>query len=790
MKKTLLISFLILSVFVAKAQQGIQVIRGSVKDQQSKYQIPGAVITIIGSDPLIGTTTDENGDFRLENVPLGRHNLKISYLGYSEKIIPNVLVQQGKQTALLIELEELVLESEEVVITAETDKTQAINEMSTVSTRQFSREEAARYAGSLNDPSRMASNYAGVSGANDSRNDIVIRGNSPTGLLWRMEGLPIPNPNHFGSLGTTGGPVSILNYNQLANSDFMTGAFPAEYGNATSGVFDLQMRSGNNKKREYLGQIGLNGFEMGAEGPFSKKSRASYLINYRYSTLSFFKAIGINFGTGQSVPQYQDLSFKVDLPTKKLGRFTLFTILGDSYIEFLESNLDTTKGNANLYGNDGYDIYFRSRMGVSGLNHTIFLNSNTFIKSGISVSGATNAIRSDSLNLKTRTPLDNYNSSKNENRIVGTIQFNKKFSAKNTLHAGTYITNIIFNYDERLYKRPQNEWRSLSRSDGSSILSEIFAQWKHRFSDKLSTNVGLHYQYFAYNNASALEPRMGLKWQFKTKQSLNFGLGLHNQLQPMPVYFISTRRPDGTYSLTNKDLGFTQSSQVILGYDNNISANWRIKLETYFQYLNNVPVETKSSSYSLLNFGADFSNPDVDSLVNKGTGKNYGVELTIERFLSNGFYLLSTNSLFDSKYTGSDGVERNTAFNGRYVQNFLAGKEFKLNRRYTFITDIKLTFAGGKRILPVDLEKSKIKGTQVNDTRNPYVDQLPAYFRPDLKLSMRREGKKITQELVLSLQNVINRQNLFTRNYSRKDGVMKDVYQLGFFPVPQYRVLF
>jgi hypothetical protein len=148
----------------------------------------------------------------------------------------------------------------------------------------------------------MASNFAGVSGANDARNDIIIRGNSPSGLLWQLEGLNIPNPNHFGSLSSTGGPVSMLNNNVLDKSDFMTSAFPAQYGNALSGVFDLSLRNGNNEKYEFLGQVGFNGFELGAEGPFSKNSKSSFLINYRYSTLALFQQIGINFGTGSATP--------------------------------------------------------------------------------------------------------------------------------------------------------------------------------------------------------------------------------------------------------------------------------------------------------------------------------------------------------------------------------------------------------------------------------------------------------------------------------------------------------
>lgn len=790
MKSLHALLFVLLASLYATAQQGTQTIRGNVLDQQSKYQLPGVAVVIVGSDPLLGTTTDENGEFRLSNVPLGRHTLKLTYLGYAERTIPNLLVQQGKETFLTVEMEEMVIESEEVVVTAETDKTQSLNEMTTVSSRQFSREDAARYAGSLNDPSRMAANFAGVSGANDSRNDIIIRGNSPTGLLWRLDGLPIPNPNHFGATGTTGGPVSMLNYNQLANSDFMTGAFPAEYGNATSGVFDLQMRTGNNKKREYLGQIGFNGFELGAEGPFSKNSRASYLINYRYSTLGVFKALGINLGTGQAVPEYQDLSFKVDLPTTKAGRFSVFAIGGISYIEMLESTKDTTKSSNSLYENDGYDIYYGTKTGMAGFNHLYFLNTNTSLKTGVMVSGLSNDARSDSVALKTLKTFDDYLGIRQETRVIGSLVLNKKVSAKNTLLAGTYVHRIGFNYNERVFERLQNYWKKTNVSDGYSVLTELFAQWKHRFNNQFSLNVGAHYQHLALNNASAIEPRLGFKWQFLPKHSLNLGAGIHNQMQPIGIYFVQTRLQDGTYEATNRNLGFTQSNQLVLGYDYNFSKNWRVKAETYYQQLSNVPVERRSTSMSLLNYGADFGFNDVDSLTNSGTGYNYGVEVTLERFLSNGFYLLSTTSVFESRYKGSDGIERNTAFNGNYVLNLLFGKEFKIKSKLTFLVDLKATYAGGRRYIPIDIEKSKLENQTVYVHNQAFEEQLPAYFRPDLKLTLRKEGKKITQEWVLSLQNVINQQNLFARSYSRTQEKITDQYQLGLFPVPQYRILF
>ena len=352
----LIICIFINSVF---SQELTQTIRGAVIDKQTQSPLPGAVITILNEEPLKAVTTDENGKFRFDNVLLGRKQLRIALISYKEKS-QTVVLTTGKETVLNIELEESAVQGQEVVISAEIDKTKSNNKMATVSSRIFSTEEASRYAGSRGDPARMAANFAGVSGANDSRNDIIVRGNSPLGVLWRLNGLDIPNPSHFGSMGSTGGPISILNNNTLDNSDFMSGAFPADYGNATAGVFDLKMRTGNNEKYEFLGMVRFNGFELGAEGPFTKKKKnASFMVNYRYSTLAVFKYIGLDFGTGSAVPQYQDVTFKVDLPTKKAGKFSIWGIGGLSYAELLQSQ--QSKDN-NLYGYSGLNMLFRSNV--------------------------------------------------------------------------------------------------------------------------------------------------------------------------------------------------------------------------------------------------------------------------------------------------------------------------------------------------------------------------------------------------------------------------------------------
>ncbi len=240
------------------AQSLTQTIRGKVIDKQSKSPLPGATIQLMGVEPIQGTLADEEGNFRLSQVPVGRRTLKVRYVGYNEQIISDLVIGSAKEVIVTIELEESLVQTEEVVVTADTEKDKANNELAFISARTFNIDETRRYAGNRNDPARMAANFAGVSGADDARNDIIIRGNSPIGLLWRLEGIAIPNPNHFSGLGTTGGPVSILNNNLLTSSDFFTSAFPAEYGNATSGVFDIKMRPGNNEQHELTGQVGFN----------------------------------------------------------------------------------------------------------------------------------------------------------------------------------------------------------------------------------------------------------------------------------------------------------------------------------------------------------------------------------------------------------------------------------------------------------------------------------------------------------------------------------------------------
>jgi len=785
----------------AANEQLTQTIRGTVVDKINHATLPGANVIILNSQPLVGTVTDVNGRFRLEKVALGRVSLKISFLGYQDVVLTNLNLNTGKEVVLEVEMEELVITQKVVEIKAKADKSATNNEMTTVSSRGFSVEETQRYAGSLNDVARMASNFAGMSGANDARNDIVIRGNSPTGLSWRLEGVEIPNPNHFGASSSTGGPVCMINNNLLANSDFLTGAFPSEYGNATSGVFDLKLRNGNNEKHEFLGQIGFNGFELGAEGPIQKSKGSSYLVNYRYSTLSVMKAMGFDFGTGTGIPFYQDGSFKINLPSTKIGSFSVFGLGGKSDIKIWDSEKDTTKTQVDFYGGEGFDLTNGSEMFTGGLTHTLIFNKNIYTRLILSASRHNFKTSMDSLVPHTVEKIAYYRNDFTENMLTASFIYNQKFSSRMNLKAGVTARNEDFDLQESVFFAEDQAMRTTTAFVGKAMLYQAYAQLQYKFSENLKLDGGLHTQRYSVNNAGSFEPRLGMKWEYANNRAFSIGYGMHSQILPATIYFRQTRMPDGSYKKLNEDLPMLESQHLVLGHDWNLNENLRLKTEAYGQYLQHAGVNGgQNDYYSLLNEGASFGYGTPDTLKSTGTGYNYGLELTLEHFLNKGLYYLATVSLFDSKYKGSDDKIRNTAFNTNYVVNLLLGKEFALGKasgnskkalNYLGF-DIKTTWAGGQRYVDFITVKNPEDPFYHRELLkdNAYEKRYGDYLRTDLKISFRRNGKKITQEFAIDIQNLFDQKNMYSEQFNRQTGEKTNVYQMGRLIIPQYRINF
>ena len=780
-------SFLLLSLLIFNstfAQNNKQNIRGVIVDKLTQSPINGASVQLTNSKKI--AITDTSGIYTLSEINPGRYDVKVTFNGYKEALIANVMLNSGKETILDISLEEDYKSLKDVIVKS-SNKSSSINKMATVSARTFSMEEVNRYAGGRSDPARLAANFAGVSTPDDSRNDIVIRGNSPTGVLWKIDGMNVTNPNHFASIGTTGGAVSALNTNLLKSSDFFTSAFPAEYGNANAGVFDIGFRNGNNKKRETTLQLGvITGLEATTEGPIKKDNGSSYLVGYRYSLAGIAQAMGINIGT-TSTPSYQDLSFKINSGTSKIGKFSLFGILGTSTI-----NLESGGKDNSLYGN-GNQADFASKLGIIGLSHFKQINSKSYISSAIGL----NYSKTDVTNYGfERNTLSSYEQEVSKTAKTGynfSTSYNAKISSKLFLKVGldNQLLGLDLNYKTK--QRSIDDFKQVWDYNSQTNLSQAYIQTKYNISEKLTLNTGIHAQKFFLNNSTSVEPRLGLKYDINNKSSLTFGYGLHSQMQPINVYFLQTQNADGTYSYNNKNLDFTKSNHFVIGYNLQPAQDWRIKTEVYYQNLYNVPVNTFSSSYSMLNTGAGFKTDLEDNLTNGGTGKNYGVELTVEKFFSKGYYGLFTSSLYESKYTGSDRVERNTAFNGKYVYNILAGKEWNVGagKRNKISIDLKFTNAGGRYYTPIDVTASQTSDREQLSS-NVYSTQYPNYFRMDIKMgyTFNSKVKKMSQTLSLDLQNVTNHNNVFSQSYDNRNQNVSWKYQLGFFPNLVYKIQF
>jgi len=760
------------------AQIYFQNVRGRVTDKDTKVSLPGANIILLNSEPLLGSVTDVNGYFRLEKVPVGRQSFKISFLGYEDVVLREIEISSAKETYFNIELKPNFIQSEEVVITAKQEKHQQINNMSVLSTRSFSVEETNKYAGSWGDPSRMAANFAGVSIVSDKRNDIIVRGNSPMSVLWMLDGVEIPNPNHFAVAGSSGGAISMLNNNLLDNSDFHTGAFAAEYSNALSAVFDLKLRNGNNENREYIAQAGVNGFEAGAEGPFIKAKKASYLINYRYSTLTLLDKMGISII--EAIPNFQDLSYKINFPLKK-GFVSLWGIAGKSDADYKpEKSLEFLSPPQNRAG-----YISGTRMGITALSFQHLLSQKTYIKTNLSVSVYNPFDSSDSTGLDFKV-YEKYFSEFTEYKYNINTLINSKINNRNIIRAGVMAQSVeLINNNYHVYYMPEAQKNIISSVNGKLQKANVHVQWLHYLNKNFLFTAGINAMQLFLNNKNCIEPRLSMKWDFLKQNTLTAGFGIHNQTQPYAIYFLETTDSSGQIKFANKNLDFSESTHFILGYQHQFSENIRLKLETYYQSLRKIPMSSTNPYFSMLNFATDDNIMNYKQLVSNGKAYNYGLETTFERFLNKGYYYLLTATLFESKYYDGFDNLRNTRFNTNYLLSVLTGKDFKFRfqKNSTCGLHARFSYIGGQRYIPIDLNTSNNYGFLVYYDSLAFNGQYPAFIKLDLRLRYRLNMKHLAGELALDVTNIFNRKNI---EFQRYDPYLKEVsyvYNLSRIPV-------
>ena len=776
MKKIILIAITVLAFQSMIANNYSQTVRGFVTDRDTKTPLFGVNVLIVGSDPLQGAATDMDGYFKIENVQVGRISLQLSCLGYETLTIPNINVGTGKEVFMNFEMQESLTNLSEVIISGNAVKGEVNNEMSIISARQVTVEETMRFAGSLDDPSRMVSAFAGVTNDPLGNNDIVVRGNSPKGILWKLEGVDIPNPNHFSNESTTGGPINALSSNMLANSDFYTGAFAPEYGNAISGIFDVKMRTGNNEKPEYTVGIGALGVDLAAEGPFKKGYSGSYLFNYRYSSLSLLDNLGIvDFG---GVPKYQDLSFKVNLPAGAAGSFYLFGLGGLSGI------------NDEFEDNEGVIMEkeeYKSHMGTIGLVHYYHFSPDAYLRSSVSASG--NGSSYDSYELSDSAMMFTGSGQWDKTTLRGSVSFSKKFNAAHRLMTG--MSYDYYSYDMHDTYRDDDVWKNAIQLDYNSGLLQAFATWKYRISPKITMVSGLHYTQFMLNNSYAVEPRIALNWQVSPKGMISAGFGRHSMVESIVTYYVSVYDEEGIPSQPNINLGLSKSDHYIIGYEHQLTRKLNSKIEIYYQNLYSIPIENIDTSYySLINESHGY----VDkALVSEGHGYNCGIELTFERYFFDSYYFLITGSIFDSKYKAMDGKWRNTIYNTGYAANFLIGKEFtigKPEKGNKLNVNVKFFLNGGNRYLPVDLEESRSEGKSVYNTSEAYNSGLDKVYQTNFTASYSINRPKVRHEIYLDIYNVFNNQARVYEYYDEYKHNLGYYNQLNMIPNIMYKIHF
>jgi hypothetical protein len=592
-----LISFMFCSI--VNAQELTQIIRGQVIDAESQSPVAFASFAVVTTNPPMGTITDEKGYFRLEKVPIGRHNFQVSCVGYETQLISEILVSSGKEIVLTIKAKEQITKLEDVSVKAYTKKDKPINNMATLSARTFSVEEARRYAGGFDDPGRVASSFAGVCTENLRDNSIVVRGNSPKGLLWRLEGVEIPNPNHFANMETFGGGgISALSALVVGNSDFFTGAFPSEYGNAVSGVFDIKLRSGNDEKNEHAFQIGAMGIDISSEGPLNKKTRASYLFNYRYSTMGLIKAV-FPPEIKDFIPTYQDLCFKLNIPTQKSGIFSIWGLASD------DSQGTKAEQDSALWEmtDDRTNDDIVQRTGALGLNHRFIFTRKTYINSTLALTGDFRKYRStilgDDLNLYAYEYVSNQN-----HKYTFTSVLNYKHSPKVAFQTGFVIDNMHYNSQIKFAPVIGQDMMTIANEKDNTFLFQYFIQSKTNITEQFILNAGIRTNFFALNKEWIVEPRLGLSYNITNAQSVSIAYGKHSRLEPLTLYFAKVN-DNNTISQPNKELKLGKSHHFVFAYDLSINPNLRLKVEPYIQYLVDVPV-IADSSFSVLNMNADF----------------------------------------------------------------------------------------------------------------------------------------------------------------------------------------
>lgn len=771
MNKLLSFFFLLGSAAVYAQQQNI---RGTVTDQISGQPLAGVQVSF----EAYAVTTDSLGYFLLAGLPVGRVSITCRAGGYEVYRSEELLLNSRKEIFLEVTLKPNGIILNEVKVSGKYSlDAEPVNPTAFVSVRSFTPEETERIPAAMSDPARMALSLSGIqSGRYDDENQLIIRGNSPMGLLWRIEGVDIPSPNHFTKHGSSAGGVTLFSTAVIAKSDFFTGGMPAEYGNALSGVFDIRLRKGNDQKNTNSFKAGLLGIDLSTEGPI-KKGRSSYLINYRYSTFGLINRMKLYLSDERSLKTFEDLSFNLVFYSKDHKTRTNIFGVGGFSTEHEYPVKDPAKRDPGIQ-DEWEDLDRDNRVGIAGVSVQRTMNHRSSLKAGLALVGSQIKITEDTLDLKD-VRFRYENEIYLDKRISGSLHYVNQLSKRTFFKSGFIINYLNFKFFKELYPRyllndpakKDDARRLFADGDGTTHYTQAYALVMHDLTPRLRLNAGFHLLRHGLNRETSLEPRLSAKYWLNSTHQFSMAAGLYSQLIPMSTYFVTQKVVDDdrvSYHYPNKNLNFPRTFHLVLGHTLRMRENWKLVSELYYQNITRVTIQPlKDSNFWFLNYASGW--PDVE-VVAQGEGENYGLDVALEKRFSNRYYLLLNGSVYDALFTTLDKIPYKSAFSDGYSSALTFGKEFKVGTG-SLHAGARVLYNGGFRYSPADVEKTMQLRFYYPVIAQTNALRSPAYFRIDTRISYRINLKKLASVVSLDIQNLTNRQN-YTRavfNYSKKE---------------------
>ncbi len=751
-----------------------QNVRGQVIDKYSRLPVVGALVSVDNVYPFLSAYANDNGLFTIERVPVGRQTFSVEMKGYSRLEQKGIVVSTGK---------ELFIELEISNIDAETG-TKPNNELLLVSSRSLSVEEMQRFPATFNDPNRMNMSFAGVQPLRDGDSDVNTRGNSSMTALYRLEGLDIPNPNHFAFMAVMGGGLTVFSTSVLNGGDWSIGAWSADYGNSISSATDLKFRKGNKYKREHNFQAGLLGLNLATEGPI-KKERSSYLINYRYSTLGILSAAGIYLVRDNVSNTFQDVSFNVNFNSQNnKTSASIFGVVGISTENWF------IKKDSNQWLTD-LD-YIRNKNGSSlailGANINHSFNEKSFINIVVGATASNmyfNRWKPDNINLTSGTVIDTHLYRNLSASLAAT--YNRRIGEKIVLKTGLIAKEMLFdlNYgktDTGVYTRIIS---ALNRTE----LIQGFAAGVYRPSQKLVISAGLHSLFFTLNNSYSVEPRLAIRYKMFKKTALGLAYGQHGAVLPMGAYFVQQLNPNtGEQEQVNRNLKLLQAHHFVASVEQKLSENSYLLIEGFYQQIMNAPIRDEINS-TFWYFNTRDTQGD-GRYISEGEGRNYGVNLTLEKKFSQGYYAILAANFSYSQYKVLDNIWRSTQNDARFFNVLTGGREINLRNNQTLQLNARIFFGEGIRYILPDTAATLAQDRLVLNTELGWAGRPNYYFRTDIRVAYRKNFKKTSFVASLDIQNASNHKNQRDVQYNEKENFLYKRYQSGLTPLINFQLFF